>query len=286
MGMGWHEWPLMVFTVLGQIVVGAFGFIALALIGGRMDAALTRRVQMSMFFLWVLMGIAFVASVMHLGSPLRAFNSLNRIGSSALSNEIAVGSLFFALGGFYWLLAALQRLPKSLGNLWLLAATLVGLGFVYVMCRVYAIDTVPTWNNPYTPLNFVMTMLIGGPLLAYLLLGASGVTIGKLRLLPLVSLLAALISIGAALMQSATLASIYSSVHQAVALIPAYGELLVLRLALLTLGLGLWIIPLLKGYRPTTLLLCCSFIAVVIAELIGRAVFYGLHMTVGVVAGG
>lgn len=24
MGMGWHEWPLMVFTVLGQCVVGGF----------------------------------------------------------------------------------------------------------------------------------------------------------------------------------------------------------------------------------------------------------------------
>lgn len=46
------------------------------------------------------MGIGFLASVMHLGSPLRAFNSLNRIGASALSNEIASGALFFAVGGF------------------------------------------------------------------------------------------------------------------------------------------------------------------------------------------
>lgn len=40
------------------------------------------------------MGIGFMASVLHLGSPLRAFNSLNRVGASALSNEIAAGSLF------------------------------------------------------------------------------------------------------------------------------------------------------------------------------------------------
>lgn len=50
------------------------------------------------------MGIAFLASVIHLGSPLRSFNSLNRIGASALSNEIASGSLFslsVACGGWW-----------------------------------------------------------------------------------------------------------------------------------------------------------------------------------------
>ncbi|MDN6088860.1 MAG: dimethyl sulfoxide reductase anchor subunit, partial [Enterobacterales bacterium] len=76
MGMGWHEWPLMIFTVLGQCVVGGFIVLALALLSGRLDNDRTRRVHLSMFFLWVLMGIAFIASVMHLGSPMRAFNSL------------------------------------------------------------------------------------------------------------------------------------------------------------------------------------------------------------------
>jgi anaerobic dimethyl sulfoxide reductase subunit C (anchor subunit) len=58
-----------------------------------------------MFGLWVLMGIGFIASTLHLGSPMRAFNSLNRVASS-LSNEIASGALFFAVGGLGWLLAA------------------------------------------------------------------------------------------------------------------------------------------------------------------------------------
>ncbi|MCS6067593.1 dimethyl sulfoxide reductase anchor subunit [Klebsiella variicola subsp. variicola] len=44
------------------------------------------------------MGIGFLASVMHLGSPLRAFNSLNRVGASALSNEIASGALVLRRG--------------------------------------------------------------------------------------------------------------------------------------------------------------------------------------------
>ncbi len=32
MGSGWHEWPLMIFTVFGQCVAGGFIVLALALL--------------------------------------------------------------------------------------------------------------------------------------------------------------------------------------------------------------------------------------------------------------
>jgi anaerobic dimethyl sulfoxide reductase subunit C (anchor subunit) len=34
MGSGWHEWPLMIFTVFGQCVAGGFIVLALALMKG------------------------------------------------------------------------------------------------------------------------------------------------------------------------------------------------------------------------------------------------------------
>ncbi|MDT1838001.1 dimethylsulfoxide reductase, partial [Acinetobacter baumannii] len=82
--------------VVGATIVSGLGWLAL---GDQREAR--RRLVRNMFFIWLLMGIGFLASVMHLGSPLRAFNSLNRIGASALSNEIASGALFFAVGGFW-----------------------------------------------------------------------------------------------------------------------------------------------------------------------------------------
>lgn len=88
MGNGWHEWPLVIFTVLGQCVVGALIVSGIGWFAANNDAD-RQRIVRGMFFLWLLMGIGFIASVMHLGSPLRAFNSLNRIGASGLSNEIA-----------------------------------------------------------------------------------------------------------------------------------------------------------------------------------------------------
>lgn len=286
MGMGWHEWPLMVFTVLGQCVVGGFIVLGLALILGDLNRGQQQRLHRSMFVLWVLMALAFIASTLHLGSPMRAFNSLNQVGESALSNEIAAGSAFFAVAGIYWLLAVFDKMPVLLGKIWLVIAMFLGAVFVYAMCRVYSIDTVPTWDNLYTPLGFALTTLIIGPMLGYLLLQWSGIHGYMMQQLPLISVLAVIISIASVIMQAASLPLIYSSVQQASELIPLYGTLMVWRLVLLVLGLGCWICPLIRGRAPMTLGMVFAVLLMIAGELIGRGVFYGLHMTVGMAVGG
>ncbi|CAI1655604.1 dimethyl sulfoxide reductase anchor subunit [Serratia proteamaculans] len=286
MGMGWHEWPLMLFTVLGQSVVGAIIVMGIAVIGGNLNQQQDRAVHRAMFFLWLLMGIAFAASTLHLGSPLRAFNSLNRVGASALSNEIAGGALFFAVGGVYWLLAVLGKMPAALGKVWLWVTMALGIVFVYAMTRVYQIDTVPTWHNGYTTLNFFLTTLIGGPLLGVLLLRAAGIAVSARYSLAILSVVALLVSLGAVMMQGYELASITSSVQQASTLIPQYGQLMVGRLVLVVLGLGCWICPLLRRGNASVMGMVLGLILVIAGELVGRGVFYGLHMTVGMAVAG
>ncbi|HIB0761657.1 TPA: dimethyl sulfoxide reductase anchor subunit family protein [Klebsiella pneumoniae] len=282
MGNGWHEWPLMVFTVFGQCVVGGFIVLALALMTGKLSREQEQRVVGSMFGLWVLMGIGFIASTMHLGSPLRAFNSLNRVGASSLSNEIASGAIFFAVGGIGWLLAVCKKLPAGLRSLWLVVTMVLGVIFVWMMVRVYnTIDTVPTWYTVWTPLSFFLTLFIGGPLLGYLLLRVAGVDGWALRLLPVVSLLALLVSIMVVVMQGSELATIRSSVQQASALVPDYGLFIAWRVVLLTLALACWCVPQIRGRKPAVSLLGLAFVLILAGEMIGRGVFYGLHMTVG-----
>ena len=285
MGSGWHEWPLVLFTVLGQCVVGATLISGLVWLELADQREARQRLVRSMFFIWLLMGIGFLASVMHLGSPLRAFNSLNRVGASALSNEIASGALFFAVGGFWWLLAVLEKMPAALGKIWLVITLLLGLLFVLAMTRVYQIDTVPTWYTGYTTSAFFLTILLSGPLFAALLLQMAKVDVNGWFIAGL-SMAALVISAAVIVMQSTGLSTIHSSVQQAASLLPNYGRLQALRLILLALGLGCWLCPLIRRQPPRAVGLLAGLVLVLIAECIGRGLFYGLHMTVGMAVAG
>ncbi|WP_284942338.1 dimethyl sulfoxide reductase anchor subunit family protein [Enterobacter sp. MEB024] len=284
MGSGWHEWPLMIFTVFGQCVAGALIVMGLVWLTEKDDAVKTRLVR-SMFFLWLVMGIGFLASVLHLGSPLRAFNSLNRVGASALSNEIAAGSVFFAVGGFWWLVSVIGKMPPALGKIWLVVSQILGVVFVWAMTRVYQIDTVPTWYTGYTTVGFFLTLVLGGPLFAALLLRVANTTY-KSTFAASVSVLALLACVAVIVLQSNDLATIHSSVQQASALLPDYGALQIWRIVLLAAGLGCWLCPLMRRQEPKALALFAGVILVVVGELIGRGLFYGLHMTAGMAIAG
>ncbi|EMF0716381.1 dimethyl sulfoxide reductase anchor subunit family protein [Citrobacter freundii] len=284
MGNGWHEWPLVLFTVLGQCVAGALIVSGAGWLTAK-ETATKQRIVRGMFFLWVVMGIGFLASVMHLGSPLRALNSLNRVGESALSNEIACGSLFFAVGGFWWLVAFIGKMPAALGKIWLLVSMILGVVFVWAMTNVYQIDTVPTWYNGYTTVAFFMTMLLAGPLFAALLLRTAGVSFNATPFASL-SVLALLISAAVIALQGLSLGLIHSSVQQANALVPDYGSLQVWRIVLLAAGLGCWICPLIRRKDPHIAGLALGLVLVLVGEFIGRGLFYGLHMTVGMAVAG
>lgn len=285
MGNGWHEWPLVLFTVLGQCVAGGLIVSGIVWMNANDDRIGQVRIVRSQLLLWVLMGVGFIASMMHLGSPLRAFNSLNRVGASALSNEIAAGSLFFAVGGFWWLVSWLGKMPATLSRIWLAVSMLLGVLFVWAMTRVYQIDTVPTWHNGYTTAAFFLTMLMGGPLLAALLLRLAGIRFRASRFAAL-SVAAFIASIAVVMLQSQQLGEIHSSVQQAIALVPDYAMRQVARLLLVALGLGCWICPLVMRKQPQVLSLLLGIVLVAAGEVIGRGLFYGLHMTVGVAVAG
>ena len=100
MNAGLHELPLVFFTVLAQSAVGAWLVFTFVLLGEKNEKSLTY-IHKAMFVILAILGLGFIASTMHLGTPIRAFNSLNRVGESMMSNEIALGIVFFVLAGLY-----------------------------------------------------------------------------------------------------------------------------------------------------------------------------------------
>ncbi|PJG84384.1 dimethyl sulfoxide reductase anchor subunit family protein [Conservatibacter flavescens] len=299
MEAGLHELPLVIFTVLGQGVAGAFIALSFLLLTQK-EVYIQRKAHYAMTVLWVLMAIAFIASTTHLGSPERAFNALNRVGQSGLSNEIATGSLFFATGVAYWLFGIARWLPETwqkngiirllnkisgfLTALWqpilLIVVSLLGIGFVYTMSSLYAIPTVPTWNTVYTPIAFGLTALLVGFTLTICLCQYADIKKEQKGYLALLWL-AFIIAIISNYRYYHYLQNVSSAVVNALDLVPELASISIIRLVLLLVGLLLTTL----AYRKHTPFLaligvCCVFIA----ECLMRILFYGSHMTVGMKA--
>lgn len=227
-----HELPLVIFTVLAQSAVGAWLVFSFVLCTTT-NAQSRHYVHKTMMVILALLGLGFIASVAHLGTPMRAFNSLNRVGESMMSNEIACGAAFFALAGLYWLLAIMRKMPIGLGKLWLIVTAIIGLIFMVVMNLVYHIPTVPTWNTPLTSCLFYSSVVLGGIALSYALLMANPQRTYSLKALPWLFTLAILFAAIVVVYQGFGLSQIHSAVQNASDLVPNYAVISALRLCCL-----------------------------------------------------
>ncbi|WP_168582597.1 dimethyl sulfoxide reductase anchor subunit family protein [Gephyromycinifex aptenodytis] len=172
-----HELPLVIFTVMAQMCVGAFVTLgAIHVLGARVDAKTMDRVSdPALYALGPLLVLGLAASTLHLGSPLRAVNALRHVGTSWLSNEIITGMLFLGAGaafaGAQFFKIGSARMRQALAML----ASLIGLFLVYCISRVYSLRTVPAWDTPFTALRFYVTaLLLGGLAVGAALVLAAG----------------------------------------------------------------------------------------------------------------
>ncbi len=99
-------------------------------------------------------------------------------------------------------------------------------------------------------------------------------------------LIALLATVAVVVLQGLSLGEIHSSVQNAGALVPDYASLQIWRILLLVAGLGCWICPLVRRKEPSVGGLALGLVSVLAGEIIGRGLFYGLHMTVGMAVAG
>ncbi|MEZ9329286.1 dimethyl sulfoxide reductase anchor subunit family protein [Vibrio breoganii] len=280
--MIFHEWSLIFFTVLAQTAVGGYLLVSARALAKGYDEDKINSYKVPMFFLWAIMGIGFLFSTTHLGSPLRAFNAFNMLGSAWLSNEVFFGAAFFAVGGLQWLLSVLKKGGAGVQKLLMLVAMALGIIFMYSMIRVYMIDTVPTWNNIYTPMSFVMTMVVTGLLFSqWVIVFANDSKFTVDRNIAILAVIAIGISLLATVGKMTLIGDIQSSVVKASELVDGLGFYLLLQVALLVFGLLIWIMPLINKASVNPINLGVALVLIWVSELIGRGLFYSLHMTTG-----
>lgn len=165
--MNTQEWALIVFTILTEMSVGAFLVLALIHYFVAKKAGVDEADRMSdriLIAIIVTLGLGMVASLFHLGNPLNAPKAVTNIATSWLSREILVGVIFAVIGVVF---AAMQWF--KVGSAWVRnviswITALVGVVMIYIQGNIYMIWAQPSWNTFATPITFFVTTLLLGAL--------------------------------------------------------------------------------------------------------------------------
>ena len=157
------HWPLVVMTVLTQLSVGAFTTIWLLQLLGASSLGMAAIASL------LVGGLALNASTLHLGRPVHAYRALRMWRRSWLSREVLLFTSFAAVAGLY---AALlwfgtpERVPYVLTTAVGALTVAFGIAGVTASAYIYRVPSRPSWNTPYTLLQFNLTAGLLGPLFA------------------------------------------------------------------------------------------------------------------------
>lgn len=302
-----QQWALIIFSIFGQMSVGAFlvlGVVRLYVTRKTDEVEADRMSDRAVLAIIVTLGLGLLASLFHLGNPLNSPRAITNIATSWLSREIAFGVGFGVVGVIF---AAMQWFKWGSNKVRLLVAGLaavVGIGLIYCMSRAYMLSSQPAWNSLATPVSFYTTALLLGSLALGVAFFVNYTIIlrknpdcadcqiellrdvlGKLSVLAIAMLgvefvviplyLASLAAQGGAALSTVNL------------MIGPFSATLVLRLVLAFLGAGVFGAFMFQSARQGAhanrlgALACSAFVLVFTAEVLGRILFYSTRVGIG-----
>lgn len=301
-----HEWALIIFTILGQMAAG--GLLVLMVVRAYVSAkagveAADRMSDGPLFLVVPVMGLALLASLLHLNNLSNIVKAVPNLGSSWLSREVVIAVTFVVLAAIYTFLQWRKIGTNGVRTVIGWVAALVGMVQTYAMSMVYMIRTQPSWNTAATPITFLVTSLMLGALMIAVALvvthnllakknaKAAEEELGLLRNVMQGIALTAIVMLGIEfLVLPVYMAYLSTQGSAAVAslnlMVGSYGTTLVLRLALVFLGAGILGAYLYKtassGKESSIAVLAYSaFALVLVAEVMGRFIFYATHVRIG-----
>lgn len=280
MGTGFSDAALAVFTTLAPM--GACAFIVLATafaaqtIEGEKAKGVDRMTMIPLLFLLV----GFIGATFHLANPLNAIHVAAGIGKSPLTNEVMVGGLFFLAAIVYWIMAMRGALKPNARKIFLVVLAVWAAIFALFCGFAYLMNTIPTWNTPWTVVQMLGYGLLGGALVGSLTLRAAGIELqGKVAQIALIQaaigLACGLAGFGGQIVAAGTMANIWGT---AISLVPAIWGLFALFAACGAAGVAGEFICNRKKAGTGSLAALCAIVAVGI--FFARIGFYGLFMSV------
>jgi DMSO reductase iron-sulfur subunit len=182
-----REDPLVYFTLVSQMVVGAVFSMALFLKEGEPGVF-----QGALLALLGTLFSGLATSTMHLGKPRYFYRAMYNLRHSWVSREILTMGTFFHMLGAMAMLGIFPGLfsflpdwvPRLLGH----GTWAMGILSLYCMAKCYRIPARPFWNHWQTQAAFYSSALILGPLFVGTIFGLAGALLGR----PIGSLLSGL----------------------------------------------------------------------------------------------
>ncbi len=152
------EWPLVLFTIALQLACGLA--LAVTLIDKKSQSATPKMVRILGISIFPLTVVGIFSSLLHLGNPLHAANSLRNLGSSWLSREILFSGIFaFAalIYSYFWFKER-QSNRVLLGSI----TTILGLISIISSSMAYLLPAQAAWNSGWVLMSFLGTTLLLG----------------------------------------------------------------------------------------------------------------------------
>jgi anaerobic dimethyl sulfoxide reductase subunit C (anchor subunit) len=162
-----REWALIAFTILSQMAVGTFIILGIAYFFVRRKWGEEQADRFSDFALLAIgpvLVLGTIASLFHLGNPVNSYRAISNLGQSWLSREILANIAFMGLGAVFAFMQWRKIGSLSARNVIAVVAAVVGLALVYSMSQVYMLRTAPAWNTIATPITFFTTTFLLGAL--------------------------------------------------------------------------------------------------------------------------
>ena len=166
--MNVQELPLVLFTVIGQMCVGAFvtlGVIQLVLSLRHNTKAVDRLTEPVVYAIGPALIVGLIVSIFHVNDVTHTFYVFLHWQSSWLSREIIFGVAFAIFGFLFaimqWFRLGATRLRQVIAGI----TAILGLCLVWSMSQIYySVVTIPAWHTAFVPFQFFCTMIILGAL--------------------------------------------------------------------------------------------------------------------------
>lgn len=174
MAAAFNELPLALFTTLAPMGAGAFIALCIAFFSGEYTQAQLKKIDKATWLPVLVVIVGFACSFMHLASPMKAAGVFANVGTSPLSNEIMMDTVFVVIMLIYFIIALTGKMKMSVRKFFIVITTLAALAFAWSCGMAYMIPTIPSWNTAWSPIMMLGICLLGGAALGALTLALGG----------------------------------------------------------------------------------------------------------------